>query len=255
VTQEVHPASQPPHPTGQRQWVALVALALGALGFVLCVVALGAAMAPFRLPAHWLPLVMFSDNWPLVCLVAGFIGVWPALVGFGLGLAVVLWARHKGKRNRRGAGAIALGAAALALIGLGLLLFVQPPYVAYGLHEPSAAEQAKLDGLAPEAVVRTYFESRDLSTEYWLEDDAGREFWHANNGSDWSLLAGVDRLRITPVDDKWHPSDATHRNYGVSYSSRVVDSIGDPPGRYYVLVEVKHTPGGPWRITSIGPGY
>jgi hypothetical protein len=50
------------------------------------------------------------------------------------------------------------------------------------------------------------------------------------------------------------PSDVTHLNFNVAYTSRAPNNIGEPPGAQQVVVDLVRKPGGPWRVSYVGDG-
>ena len=229
-----------------------VALVAAIVGLVLCAVGLGAMLSEMVAPPGFdgLPVI-----WLIALLGCAAVGACCVAIGLALGLVALIRSRKRGRAIRGAVWALVLGVAGAVALYSAVWLANQPPYVRYGVHVPPAAQRARLDRLDPTGVVRTYFQSRDLSVEYWLEGEASRAFWHESNFvPDFSLLAGIDRLRLSPVADQWDPSDADHRTFYVTYRTRVTDSIGDPPGPFSWYVHLERRPGGPWRIASMDDG-
>ena len=237
-------------PVRSRRWpAAKVILACAISTFALCLLVLCNATVPYTeggstgLYAVWWP-------WWQVIRIAGFVGFWLACISVALGFGALLAAIRKDTPKWRGLVTIVLSAMALGVTGLGIWLVHEPPYFLHGLREPPTAQ---LDALSPEAVVRTYFTSQDLSVEYRLEDAAGRQVWSEPNAvPDLSLLPGVDDLRISPA--KGEPPDATRLSFNVAYTSRAPNNIGEPPGAQQVVVNLVRKPGGPWRVAYVGDG-
>jgi hypothetical protein len=205
-------------------------------------------------------LVVLSGSMDVVAVwwwqfirVAGFLGFWLACIGVVLGLAVLFTAIRRHAPKWRVLAAIGFCGAALIVTGIGVWWVHVPPYW-LRLHELREPPSAWLNTLGPEAVVRTYFTSQDLSVEYRLEDRTGRAFFSDPNAvPDLSLLAGVGTLQITALHGGSR-GDTTHRSFSVAYTSRAPNGTGESPGAQQVLVNLARRPGGPWRVSYVGDG-
>jgi hypothetical protein len=235
--------------TPRRDWLlwgarvcALAGLALVAVSVLCWLLARGSSggnVPPWALrQAYWWAIALAS--------LAGF---WLAVAGLVLGIAYELAARRRGRRAPWTQFIVLVSVVALLAAGGSAWLLREP---AYFLGAPLPPSHAKLDALSPRDVVRTYLTSQNLSVEYWLSDAKGRAFWRGPNSvHDVSLLAGVSDLRITPLPGQ---SDASRRSFSVSYATHAGDAIGDPAGQQDFVAEMVRAPGGPWRVSYIGPG-
>ena len=197
------------------------------------------------------PWLLSSAYWWCLAL-ASLIGFWLAVAGLVLGIAYHLSARRRDRRAPWTQFLVLVTVVALLAAGGSVWLLGQPAYFLGASLPPSHAE---LDALGPGEFVRAYLTSQNLSVQYWLSDAEGRAFWRApNSAADVSLLAGVSDLRIAPMRAGTELNDATHRAFSVSYISHAGDAIGNPPGERFVVARLVRSPGGPWRISYLGPG-
>ena len=228
-----------------------IALRVATVGFCLCIASLFTGLGP-RLVGP-VPFFTVTWEWWAIARATGFVGIWTALGGLVVAIAFDLQGRRITRPDPGVGVALVLCGVALALSGIAIGLLHQPPYFLRSPLEPTAGQ---LNALAPEAVVRAYCDSQDLWVQYWLSDSDGRAFWTgANCVPDLSLLSGASGLRVgTHTDDPSNPNDATHRSFWVSYTSHAPDSVGDPPGPQWDLVNLVRTSGGPWRVSYMGDG-
>jgi hypothetical protein len=248
VTEQVAVVAGAPDRVGRSSLVGLVVAVAGcAVGAVLVL----ALLVPLVVPLRDLPGFMLRADWQTVQMFAGLVGAGLALTGLVASIAVLFAAGRNGAR-RRGLVALALSLVALALIVFAWWFVSQPPFLRYGLNELPAAERARLDALGPDAVARTYFDARDPSVTYWLDDAVGRRSWHDAQTDPtlsefyppWGLLSGFSDLTVAPLEDREHPADDTRRSFRVAYNRP-----GEDRWEWYVVLA--RQPDGPWRVQEI----
>ena len=219
-----------------RRWPGIAVLMAAAVAFALCL----AAIVNLRVP------LSHSAAWWQFARLAGLLGFWLACVAAASGVALLLVAVRHGETRWPGLLATGLGVAALAVVAWGVW---QTRLPAYWLQDPREPTTAQLDSLGPAAVVRAYLTSQDLSVQYRLSDTAQQAAMNdPDTVQDLSLLAGVDRLRVSALPTK----AADRRSYSVTYVSRTPDAAGAKPGEQSVTVDLAREPGGPWRVSYWG---
>lgn len=221
--------------------MALVSLVFGAALLV-------AQMVQLVLPGRYLPVFMLTEQWQCLLTYAVLCSLILAVIGLAGGVLAAVVSRHAGIRRL---GGLALSVAGIAVVGVAAWLFFQPPFVRYGMKEPHPAERTRLDKLAPESVVRNFYDGRDLSLQYWLLCGDYRRWWHDSDfdpaleyNMGLSLLRGVDDLAVVPLKDRRHPWDESQRSYDVTFTERFRGGTAN------VTVRLARSPGGPWRITG-----
>ena len=229
--------------TLRHRWPGVVALSSSVAALYLCLAAVGntAMQMDYVAPAWW-----------QFIRIAGFAGFWLACLGALLGAAMLLAAIRRGSRKWLGMLAVGFSLAALGVVALGVGRFHVPPYWLQDPREPSTAQ---LNALSPKSVVRAYYTSQDLSVQYRLSDTVGRAAMtepHDYLPGELYLLAGVDDLRIRPLRGP-HATNATHRSFEVTFTSRAPDVTDAPSPAQQIVVDLVRKPRGSWRV-SYDPG-
>jgi hypothetical protein len=234
-----------------RRWLSFFVIAASVLGSSFCLALVVILLAPRFLSVRMLPAKMLSRDWQAFA---------PALAGaFGLGLVVaalillVIAVRGAGRSSRLKLWVLGFGALSLALIAVDGLFYVLSPYHRYGLHEPASAQRGRLDSLNVRGVVATYFQTGDLSVQYWLLDEKPRSLWHsASYVPNLEVARGVDDLKIELFTGRWNPADAEHRSFHVTYLSHAPNDSDQPPGpRDLIVILQRESDRCPWRIERI----